>query len=110
MSEPQTADEVTLSAVVGSETFKRALEYTRSGAILSTQTAPSGGHAFGEVAGSARAPYSAVAILTRAADGRLTSFRGSCTCPVHLNCKHSVAVALATLIDRSDAPPAVPVK
>ncbi|MDQ1635013.1 MAG: hypothetical protein QOJ32_1822, partial [Frankiaceae bacterium] len=109
MPEPRTADEVTLSAVVGSETFRRALEYARSGAVLSTQTAPSNAHAFGEVAGSARTPYSAVAFLSRAADGRLTGFRGSCTCPVHLNCKHSVAVALATVIERSDAPPAATV-
>jgi superfamily II DNA or RNA helicase len=54
---------------------------------------------FGEVQGSARRPYTAFAKLARSPAGMLTSFRGSCTCPVGVNCKHAVALVLAAVAD-----------
>jgi superfamily II DNA or RNA helicase len=97
-----TDDEFVLAAVVGDETFRRGREYVRTGAVLQVKT-PTPTHAFGSVAGTAPTPYSAVAVIGRSSDGDLETFRGNCTCPVRLDCKHAVALALRALLDSGTA-------
>ncbi len=93
-----TPDEAVLRQLVGTTTFLRGREYARSGAVVvESRYREDQGHVFGQVHGSSRTPYSAIAILAKSAEGGLTSFRGSCTCPVRTNCKHAVALVLVTL-------------
>jgi hypothetical protein len=92
-----TTDEAVLRQLVGTTTFVRGRDYARSGAVVSPQFREGGGHVFGQVRGSSRTPYSAIAIVAKSAEGTLTSFRGTCTCPVRANCKHAVALLLVTL-------------
>ncbi len=106
-----TPDEAVLHQLVGTNTFLRGREYARRGAVREPQVHEGGMHVFGQVCGSARTPYSAIAVLGKSVEGRLTSFRGSCTCPVRTNCKHAVALVLVTISvnaieDRAGAPPA----
>jgi uncharacterized Zn finger protein len=107
-----TTDEAVLRQLVGTTTFMRGQDYARRGAVVNPQFRERGGHVFGQVRGSSRTPYSAIAIVVKSTEGTLTSFRGTCTCPVRTNCKHAVALVLATLpAETSDngagaAPPA----
>jgi superfamily II DNA or RNA helicase len=92
-----TADEAVIQRIAGSATFLRGRQYAISGAVVSLQRQADGGRLFGLVQGSGRAPYTAIVFLSYAADGSLYGFRGSCTCPVTMNCKHAVALALTAL-------------
>ncbi|WP_311222258.1 MULTISPECIES: DEAD/DEAH box helicase [unclassified Acidovorax] len=61
------------------------------------QAATSQGDAWvieGEVEGSAGAPYSTRVVLEVDTTGRVLRFDGDCSCPVGVDCKHSVALAL----------------
>jgi superfamily II DNA or RNA helicase len=97
-----SADEAVIQRIAGSATFLRGRQYSLAGAVISLQRQADGGRLFGLVQGSGRAPYTAMVFLSHNAEGRLYGFQGSCTCPVHINCKHAVAVALTSF-----APPPV---
>ncbi|MBA3294146.1 MAG: DEAD/DEAH box helicase [Geodermatophilaceae bacterium] len=92
-----TADETALSRLVGTETFLRGRDYARRGAVLNPQSLEDPQHIFGQVRGAARMPYTAIAVVSKSADGKLASFQGTCTCPVRVDCKHTVALVLASL-------------
>ena len=96
-----TADETSLYNLVDTETFLRGRDYARRGAVLNSQRREDPEHIFGQVRGTARVPYIAIAVVSKSVDGKLASFHGTCTCPVRVNCKHTVALVLASL-------PAVP--
>jgi superfamily II DNA or RNA helicase len=97
-----SGDEASLLRFVGQPTFDRARAYARDGAVLNVRWLAKDQQVYGEVAGHARAPYTAWARLSRSADGRLTSFHGNCTCPVHSDCKHAVALVLAAVATGED--------
>jgi superfamily II DNA or RNA helicase len=107
-------DEAVIQRIAGTATFLRGRQYALSGAVVSIQRQADGGRLFGLVQGSGRAPYTAIVFLSYAADGSLYGFRGSCTCPVTMNCKHAVALALASFAApepgdaAADATPALP--
>ncbi|HEX3824499.1 MAG TPA: DEAD/DEAH box helicase [Mycobacteriales bacterium] len=93
--------------LVGDSTFSRGRAYADDGAVRRFQWLANDRQLFGDVVGSNPAPYTAWVRLGRADNGRLTSFQGTCTCPVHVDCKHAVAVFLAALADAEK--PAAPV-
>ncbi len=95
MQRTMTADDASLRRMVGTDTFLRGRAYARSGAVLNVQFVHDRRQAFGQVLGSARAPYTATAAVAQSPDGQLRSFRGRCTCPVGVNCEHAVALVLA---------------
>jgi len=94
-----TANEAALVDLVGTDSFLRGRDYARRGAVLNAQWREDRGHVFGQVRGTARTPYTAVAVVSQSADGVLAAFHGTCTCPVGVNCKHTVALVLAAFPD-----------
>jgi superfamily II DNA or RNA helicase len=92
-----SADLAEVRKLVDPLTFARGREYARSGAVLTTQWQDGQAAVFGQVQGSDRRPYTVIARLQRSRDGALTSFHGSCTCPVNVDCKHAVALVLSAL-------------
>jgi superfamily II DNA or RNA helicase len=88
-------DEAVLRRFVGEPTFSRGRAYADQGAVLNTRWLAKDHHVYGEVTGNAVTPYTAWVRLTRTAEGRLSTFQGSCTCPVGTDCKHAVALFLA---------------
>jgi hypothetical protein len=94
-----SGDERTLSLIVGSATFRRGQEYFTSGAVLEFEVARDVRRATGQVLGSGRKTYQCSVDVTWGTDGSLNGFRGACSCPVGHDCKHSVALALASLLD-----------
>lgn len=93
---PLPADEAMLTQVVGADTLRRGRDYARQGAVISSSWRQDS-HVFGQVQGSRRQPYTAIAVVGKSPQGTLTSFHGTCSCPVGTNCKHTVALLLAAL-------------
>lgn len=90
-----SADEMSLLQFVDAPTLMRGRDYVATGAVRGSRWLAGDQQVYGEVMGNALAPYTAWVRLSRSADGVLTSFQGTCTCPVGHNCKHSVALFLA---------------
>jgi superfamily II DNA or RNA helicase len=99
-------DEATLLRIVGEPTFSRGRAYADDGAVRKFHWLAKDQQLLGDVVGGAPAPYTAWVRLARSADGQLTSFQGTCTCPVHADCKHAVAVFLAAIAAPAASEPA----
>ena len=52
--------------------------------------------AYGEVQGGNRSPYGVTVIVRRSTSNRIIGIDAVCTCPVEINCKHAMALLLAT--------------
>jgi len=92
-------DTALVERVVGTTTFARGRSYARTGAVRRATWGDSRRRLFGEVSGGGGAVYTTLVRVARDGQGRLSSFSSTCTCPVHLDCKHGVALFLAA--DRS---------
>jgi hypothetical protein len=90
-------DATSLLRLVGEPTYSRGRSYADTGAVRKLAWIGNHLQVYGDVAGNGPAPYTCWARLTRSADGQIDSFAGNCTCPVHLDCKHAVALVLAGL-------------
>jgi superfamily II DNA or RNA helicase len=97
------ADVELLRRTVGESSFDRGRAYAERGAVRNVRSLADGQQLFGDVAGTAPTPYTVWVRLSRSHDGRLTSFRSSCTCPVVSGCKHAVALFLAAPTAGADA-------
>ncbi len=82
-----------LTALFDRTTLERGRSYHAGGRVLGVDTQSDGGRIVGRVLGSGRRPYQVLVRLRRDARGTL-QVSGQCTCPVHWNCKHVVAVLL----------------
>lgn len=98
----QANDDAGLLKVVDPSTFVRGLMYAQHGAVVDVEWRPNGTNVTGRVIGSAREPYSTLAVFTPAGLGRRTFVEGRCTCPVGFDCKHVVALVATAL---SESPP-----
>jgi superfamily II DNA or RNA helicase len=101
-----SGDEAQLKQIVGPTTFARGLDYARNGAVRSSRWTLDGTCLVGEVQGSNFDAYVVEVVVSTSATGRVVDIYGACTCPVHYNCKHAVALLLA---DGSRALNAAPV-
>ena len=98
-------EERIIRQTVGAAAFGRALDLVASGAVLSfarTDRKGTGERLVGSVQGTARSPYAVVVRVLGA--GSSAGFSGTCTCPVHYDCKHAAAlVIMAARADRRAA-------
>ena len=78
---------------------EKGRQYLNQGRVLSAAMSADGSHAYGQVQGSERKPYSVnVGISYRRVVGRITvQFAGRCSCYLGGHCKHAVAVLLQVL-------------
>jgi superfamily II DNA or RNA helicase len=85
-----------LSDTFDRETVRRGREYAAAGQVLSYQPFQDGDTVvlMGEVAGTRSTPYQVRVVLQR--DGEGVDIYSACTCPVGMDCKHGVAVLLAS--------------
>ena len=83
-----------ITAMVGSEAFARALVYARSGRVRAVELDEDAMTVSGRVRGSYRDDYEVVVRLRASRSGGTSVYRGQCTCPVALDCKHAAAVLI----------------
>jgi superfamily II DNA or RNA helicase len=83
-----------ITAMVGSEAFARALVYARSGRVHEVELDEDAMTVSGRVRGSYRDDYQVTVHLGASRSGATTVYRGQCTCPVVLDCKHAAAVLI----------------
>ncbi|PZF83953.1 DEAD/DEAH box helicase [Jiangella anatolica] len=95
----QANDEAGLLKVVDPSTFVRGLMYAQHGAAIEVAWERGDGIISGRVAGSARQPYSTIAILKAVPGGGHAFVEGRCNCPVGFDCKHVVALVMTALSD-----------
>ena len=76
---------------VGEDAFRRGSVYANDGRVLDLELRPNGLEVGGDVAGSGGLLYHAFARYDRAAD----RWRGACSCPVAVDCKHVAATLVA---------------
>ena len=93
----QVNDDAGLLKVVDPSTYVRGLMYAQHGAVTDVAWGPDRRIVTGSVIGSARQPYSTVAIVKPVGGGRFTFVEGRCTCPVGFDCKHVVALVATAL-------------
>ena len=86
-----------------SGTFRRGEGYAADGRVLAARNA--GERIEGEVGGSGGTFYRQTIRFRE--DPRGFRFEGSCSCPISYNCKHVVAVLLASL-EQQEQGPALP--
>ncbi|EID13151.1 helicase [Mycobacterium xenopi RIVM700367] len=85
------------------ETWRRGLAYARQGRVLGCRWDPKLRNLFGIVRGNQPRPYTTTVRLVPF-DTRTWCFdTGSCSCPVHFNCKH-VAAIVATAAEATIKP------
>ena len=107
-----------LDEVCGTVVLARGLAYAKQGRVVELELADDGTEATGWVGGSNGQTYTTRVSLSPVATpsaGRLELRRwvSTCTCPVGVDCKHAVAVAVATrerqpVLDRLAGRPSAP--
>ncbi|QQZ15755.1 MULTISPECIES: DEAD/DEAH box helicase [Rhodococcus] len=100
-------DVASIKAVLGTTTYTRGEQYARDNAVIQMSWDPAAKELWGEVAGTAREPYSTSAFIVSSI-GRTVYRYGICTCPVGMNCKHVAALLITAMKQaRSQAQAAV---
>ncbi|MCM3887250.1 DEAD/DEAH box helicase [Frankia sp. R82] len=95
-AELRDVDRNRLRALLGETTYRRGEHYARNGAVAEVSWQPSGNVLTGRVAGSYGERYHTTAYFTRGDSIHPLRFRsGDCSCPVAVDCKHTVALVLA---------------
>jgi len=78
--------------------LKRGLDYFRQGRVIRLEQKNEGQQISASVRGSGRNTYQVLIRLQQ--QGEVVDIQGSCSCPVHFNCKH-VAAVLYQSMDKS---------
>ncbi len=89
-------DVLSVADLVGSTSFTRGRAYARRGAVLWSRWSDDGRQLVGEVQGGDIEPYAVEVTVARSETGRVIDVDGACTCPFEYNCKHAVALLLAS--------------
>ena len=96
---PVTAAEIIRQ--VGHGAYSRGQKYMRGGHVVRYKFDEEARTLSGEVDGSGITPYSTAVIFPKEKKPGSLAFSARCSCPVHSDCKHAVALML-TAIDRAD--------
>ncbi|MGH3697523.1 MAG: SNF2-related protein [Pseudonocardiaceae bacterium] len=99
-------DPASVSAAVDAQTYARGLAYARQRAVLHMEWDGTEGAMRAVVRGSSGSAYRTAVYLEPTGGAQLAFAFGECTCPVGIDCKHVVAVALTAAGTASPAKPA----
>ncbi len=89
---------------VGEDTLRRGAAYAREGRVFDVEYRPAVREVHAGVAGSGGLLYSAMARFDRFAE----RWRGACSCPVAVDCKHVAAMLVAARENGVSAPAEIP--
>ncbi|MCW2812465.1 MAG: Superfamily or helicase, family, partial [Friedmanniella sp.] len=81
-----------ITAMVGPDAFARGMAYARSGHVHDVSFDDRALTVSGRVKGTYRDDYAVTVALGASPSGAVTAYRGQCSCPVALDCKHAAAV------------------
>lgn len=84
----------TLRRFLGGSTYRKGSDYFARGKVLSYEY-ETADRIVGKVIGTRPNPYSVEVDMRFGVNGKLVWFRGDCTCPMRLNCKHVAATMIA---------------
>ncbi|MEI2777687.1 MAG: DEAD/DEAH box helicase [Tetrasphaera sp.] len=84
---------------VGGPTWARGRAYAEAGMVRSLTTADQGRMLLAEVEGNAARPYQTLITLTNPRGSAPPKWTSRCSCPMQVDCKHTVAVLLRARAD-----------
>ncbi|MGH3277017.1 MAG: SWIM zinc finger family protein, partial [Streptosporangiaceae bacterium] len=96
-----TVDAAVLEGAVGPTTYRRGVERMRQGGVLRQRWDASRTSLHGSVGGSAGEVYTTIVSFAPPDGSPLRFEQGICTCPVVVDCKHAVALALKAVQEPS---------
>jgi SWIM zinc finger len=88
-------DRASVALAVGAQTYARGVEYAQQRAVMHMEWDGAAGVLEAVVRGSSGTYYETAVYFQPQAGAELAFGFGECTCPVGVNCKHVVAVAVA---------------
>ncbi len=93
-------DHASVAPAVGAQTYARGVEYAQQRAVLHMEWDGAASVLEAVVRGSGGTHYETAVYFQSQAGAELAFGFGECTCPVGVNCKHVVAVAVAATARR----------
>jgi superfamily II DNA or RNA helicase len=81
--------------LLGGDTYRRAVAYAREGRVQRCLWNPDANHLLGNVRGSRGRAYTTTVRLSPLDADTWHLDGGSCSCPMHVNCKHVGAIVIA---------------
>lgn len=90
---------IELVALVGPHAYNAGAAYQRQHRARVRRHDAEAGVVVGHVEGSGRNLYATTVYYQRSRHGTINEFDGQCSCPVRVDCKHSVALLLAALAE-----------
>jgi superfamily II DNA or RNA helicase len=91
-----------IARLVGPQAYSRGVRYAKEGRVEDQVWQLGDSRLLGTVGGTQARPYDVVVTFQQDSNGTVVRASGTCSCPVGLNCKHVVALLLASRSTAAD--------
>ncbi|WP_120338881.1 DEAD/DEAH box helicase [Cryobacterium soli] len=91
-----------IARLVGPQAYSRGVRYAKEGRVEDQVWQLGGSRLLGTVGGTQARPYDVVVTFQQDASGTVVRASGTCSCPMGINCKHVVALLLASRSSAAD--------
>jgi superfamily II DNA or RNA helicase len=91
-----------IARLVGPQAYSRGVRYAKEGRVEDQVWQQGGSRLLGTVGGTQARPYDVTVTFQQDASGTVVRASGTCSCPMGLNCKHVVALLLASRSSAAD--------
>jgi len=85
-----------IARLVGPQAYSRGVRYAKEGRVEDQVWQQGGSRLLGTVGGTQSRPYDVTVTFQQDASGTVVRASGTCSCPMGMNCKHVVALLLAS--------------
>jgi superfamily II DNA or RNA helicase len=91
-----------IARLVGPQAYSRGVRYAKEGRVEDQTWQLGGSRLLGTVGGTQARPYDVTVTFQQDSNGTVVRASGTCSCPIGLNCKHVVALLLASRSSAAD--------
>ncbi|TFC53752.1 MULTISPECIES: DEAD/DEAH box helicase [unclassified Cryobacterium] len=91
-----------IARLVGPQAYSRGVRYAKEGRVEDQVWQLGGSRLLGTVGGTQARPYDVTVTFQQDSNGTVVRASGTCSCPMGLNCKHVVALLLASRSTAAD--------
>ena len=91
-----------IARLVGPQAYSRGVRYAKEGRVEDQVWQLGGSRLLGTVGGTQARPYDVIVTFQQDSNGTVVRASGTCSCPMGLNCKHVVALLLASRSTAAD--------
>jgi len=91
-----------IARLVGPQAYSRGVRYAKEGRVEDQVWQLGGSRLLGTVGGTQARPYDVIVTFQQDSNGTVVRASGTCSCPMGINCKHVVALLLASRSTAAD--------